>query len=54
MKNRSNFLWKFPKIVIVVFLLFYTINPALAQTILPAEDIAEKSISSNSILRNEG
>ena len=45
MKHRYNFLWKFPQIAIALLLFFYTINPAPAQTILPAEDIAEKALA---------
>ena len=45
MKHRHNFLRKLPQIAIVVFFIFCTINTAPAQTILPAEDIAEKALS---------
>ncbi len=45
MKHRDKLLWKLPQFTIVVFLLFYTINPAPAQTTLPAEDIAEKALA---------
>ncbi|MDE0635730.1 MAG: tetratricopeptide repeat protein [Candidatus Poribacteria bacterium] len=45
MKHRHNFLWTFPRVAIIVFLLVYTINPAPAQTTLPAEDIAEKALA---------
>ncbi len=37
--------WKNPQIVIIVFLLFCTINTAPAQTTMPAEDIAEKALA---------
>ncbi len=37
--------WKNPLIVIIVFLLFCTINTAPAQTTMPAEDIAEKALA---------
>ncbi len=37
--------WKNPQIAIIVFLLFCTINTAPAQTIMPAEDIAEKALA---------
>ena len=44
MKHRDNLLWTFPRATIVVLLLlFCTINTAPAQTTLPAEDIAEKA-----------
>ena len=45
MKHRHNFLRKLPQTAIVVFFIFCTINTAPAQTILPAEDIAEKALS---------
>ncbi len=45
MKHRDKLLWTFPRVVIVAFLLFCTINTALAQTTLPAEDIAEKALA---------
>ncbi len=45
MKYRHNFLWKFPQIATVVFFIFCTINTAPAQSILPAEDIAEKALA---------
>ena len=45
MKHRDELLWTFPRVVIVVLLLFCTINTAPAQTTLPAEDIAEKALA---------
>ena len=45
MKHRDELLWTFPRVVIVVLLLFCTISTALAQTTLPAEDIAEKALA---------
>ncbi len=45
MKYRDKLLWTFPRTAIIVLLLFYTINPAPAQTTLPAEDIAEKALA---------
>ena len=45
MKHRDKLLWTFPRVVIVALLLFCTISTALAQTTLPAEDIAEKTLA---------
>ena len=45
MKHRDKLLWTFPRVVIVALLLFCTISTALAQTTLPAEDIAEKALA---------
>ncbi len=46
MKHRDNLLWTFPRATIVVLLLlFCTINTALAQATLSAEDIAEKALA---------
>ncbi len=45
MNYRYKILWKFPRLTIIIFLLFYTINPTSAQTTLPAEDIAEKALA---------
>ena len=45
MKHNYKLSWKFPQIAIVVLLLFCTISTAPAQTILPAEDIAEKALA---------
>ena len=45
MKHRDKLSWTFPQVAIVVLLLFCTINTALAQTTLPAEDIAEKALA---------
>ena len=45
MKHKHKLLWKLPQITIIAFLLFGTINPAPAQTTLPAEDIAEKALA---------
>ncbi len=45
MKHRDKLLWTFPRVAIIVLLLFYTINTAPAQTTLPAEDIAEKALA---------
>ena len=45
MKHRNKLSWTFPQVAIVVLLLFCTINTALAQTTLPAEDIAEKALA---------
>ena len=45
MKHRDSLLWTFPCAVIVVLsLLFWTINTVPAQTTLSAEDIAEKAL----------
>ena len=44
MKHRDK-LWTFRQFAIIVLLLFYTINTAPAQTILPPEDIAEKALA---------
>ena len=46
MNYRYKILWKFPRLTIIIFLLFYTINFTSAQTTLPAEDIAEKALAS--------
>ncbi len=46
MKNRDILFGKsYPKIAIIVFLLFCTINTAPAQITMPAEDIAEKALA---------
>ena len=45
MKHRDKLSWTFPQIATVVLLLFCTINTAPAQTTLPAEDIAEKTLA---------
>ena len=46
MKHRDSLLWTFPRATIVVLLLlFCTINTAPAQTTLSAEDIAEKALA---------
>ena len=45
MKHTDKLSWTFPQVAIVVLLLFCTINTALAQTTLPAEDIAEKALA---------
>lgn len=46
MKHRDNLLWTFPRATIVVLLLlFCTINTTPAQTTLSAEDIAEKALA---------
>ncbi len=45
MKHRYKLSLTFPSSVLVVLLLFCTINPAPAQTTLPAEDIAEKALA---------
>ena len=46
MKHRDTLFWKLsPQLAILVFLLFYTINTALAQKPIPAEDIAEKALA---------
>lgn len=46
MKHRDNLFWTFPRVSIVVLpLLFWTINTAPAQTTLSAEDIAEKALA---------
>ena len=46
MKHRDSLLWTFPRATIVVLLLlFCTINTAPAQTTLSAEDIAKKTLA---------
>ena len=46
MTHRDSLLWTFPRATIVVLLLlFCTINTAPAQTTLSAEDIAEKALA---------
>jgi len=45
MNHRYKLSWTFPRVAITVLLLFYTINPAPAQTTAPAEDIAEKALA---------
>ncbi|MDE0469267.1 MAG: tetratricopeptide repeat protein [Candidatus Poribacteria bacterium] len=45
MKHKNGFLFKRSLTAIVVLLLFGTMNAAPAQTILPAEDIAEKALA---------
>ena len=45
MKQRDKLFWKNPRIAIIVFLLFCTINTAPAQTTMSAEDIAEKALA---------
>ena len=46
MKHRDSLLWTFPRATIVILLLlFCTINTAPAQTTLSAEDIAEKGLA---------
>ena len=46
MKRRYKLSLIFPCFTLAFLLLFYTINPASAQTTLPAEDIAEKALAS--------
>ena len=46
MKHRDKPLWIFPRIATVFLLLFGAINTVPAQTVLPAEDIAEKALRS--------
>ena len=53
MKHKNTLFLNNSQIAIIVLLLFCTINTAPAQTTMPAEDIAEKSVSSNGIFRNE-
>ena len=45
MKHRDKLSWMFLQVAIVILLLFCTISTALAQTTLPAEDIAEKALA---------
>ncbi len=45
MKHRDTLFWNNPQIAIIVFLFFYTINTAPAQTPKPAEAIAEKALT---------
>ena len=45
MKCKHKLLRTIPRVAIIVFLLFCTINTAPAQTTLPAEDIAEKALA---------
>ena len=46
MKHRGSLLWTFScAVIVVLLLLFCTINTAPAQTTLPAEDIAEKALA---------
>ncbi len=45
MKHRHKLLCRFPRVVIVVLLLFYTTNTVPAQTTLPAEEIAKKALA---------
>lgn len=45
MRHREKSLWTLPRTVIVVLLLFFTINIVPAQTTLPAKDIAEKALA---------
>ena len=46
MKHRDSLLWTFPRAsIVVLFLLFCTINTTPAQTTLSAEDIAEKALA---------
>ena len=55
MKHRDNLLWTFPRTTIVVLLLlFCTINTSPAQTTLPAEDIAEKALAATCVLGDAG
>ena len=45
MQHKNRFLRERSLSAIVVLLLFCTINIAPAQTVLPAEDIAEKALA---------
>ena len=45
MKHRGKYLRKAPQTAIVLLLLCCTVSTAAAQTVLPAEDIAEKALA---------
>ena len=50
MQHENNCLWERLLFAIVVLLLFCVINTASAQTVLPAEDIAEKALAATMYL----